>query len=144
MRYDIDGGINIVSKTVAFDGTAGKGAIGSVPLFTVTGQVLIVAIVPFCTEETVATTGATISLGVTGDLVLFIGATNETNFYINSFWVQTTGAIENGLALPAALKDVIITKNLVANVLVANITDGTIRFDLFWIPLSSDGSVVAA
>ena len=129
------------SKTVAFTGAANLGAVGNVPLFTVTGEVLIVAIVPFCTETLVGAT-ATLALGVTGSTALFIAATTGTLITVNLFWVDTAPDA-NGVALPVALKDIVITDNIVGTVAVVGVTDGTIRFDVLWRPLSTNGLVAA-
>lgn len=129
--------------TVAFDGGAGTGASaggGNVPLFTVTGEVLVVALVPFCTESLASAGGGTLALSVTGASALFIAATTATNIDANMFWVDT-GPDANGVALPAALKDIVITDNIVGTVATADITDGTIRFDVYYLPLSGDGLI---
>lgn len=131
------------TASVAFDGTAGKGASaggGNVPIFTVTGEVLVVALVPFCTENLVSAGGGTLALGVTSAPTLFIAATTGTDILINKFWIDTSPDA-NGVALPAALKDIILTDNIVGTVGTADISDGTIRVDCYWLPLSSDGNV---
>lgn len=139
------GNMITVHKTITFDGTAGLGLAGTaVPIFTVTGEVLVVALVPFCTTlltESGAT--ATLALGVTGSTALFIAATNSVDIDANEFWVDTTPDA-NGIALPAALKDIVITDNIIATPAVTNTATGVIRFDLVYIPLSTDGAVVAS
>lgn len=134
-------GSGLATITRTFTGAAGLGAVGSVALFTVTGEVLIERIVPFCTTlltEALAT--ATIALGVTGSTSLFIAATNAVDIDANEFWVDTTPDA-NGIALPAALKDIVITDNIIATVAAQNVDAGAIRFDVYWRALSSDGSV---
>ena len=129
-------------KEITFTGAADLGAIGNVPLFTVTGEVLIAVMVPFCTTTLVGAT-ATLALGVTGATTLFIAATTATLILINNFWMDTAPD-PNGVAVPAALKDIAITDNIVGTVGTAAITAGVIRIDGYWIPLSSDANVVAA
>jgi glutamate dehydrogenase/leucine dehydrogenase len=132
------------TKTMTYSAVAGSGNVGSVALFTVTGEVLIVAMSAFCTTlltESGAT--ATIALGVTGSTSLFIAATNAVEIDANEFWVDATPDA-NGIAVPAALKDIIITDNIINTVGATNITAGVIRYDVIWIPLSSNGNVVAA
>jgi len=131
------------SKNLAFTGAAGLGAVGNVPLFTVTGEVLLLAVVPFCTESLVSAGGGTLALGVTGSTVLFIAATTGTDIDLGLFWIDATPDA-NGVAVPAALQNIAITDNIVGTVAVGAITDGTIRVDLWWRPLSPDGLVVAA
>ena len=133
----------LVSKTVTFDDGVGTGDIGNVPIFTVTGEVLIEKIVPFCTvtiTEEGAPGGATLALGVTGATTLFIGATTALDIDANEFWVDTAPDA-NGVALPAALQNVVITDNIVGTVATDELDAGAIRFDVIWRPLSSDGLV---
>lgn len=131
-------------KTATFTGAAGAGAVGSVALFTVTGEVLIERLVPFCsTLLTEAAPTATLALGVTGSTSLFVAATNATDIDANEFWIDTTPDA-NGIAVPAALKDIAITDNIIGTVAAQNVTAGVIRFDVYWRPLSSDGLLVAA
>ncbi len=131
-------------KELAFTGAASLGAVGNVPLFTVTGEVLIAILVPFCTENLAeAAPTATLALGVTGSTSLLIAATNAVDIDANEFWVDTAPD-PFGIVVPAALKDIAITDNIVGTVGAQNITDGTIRFDLYWAPLSTNGLVVPA
>lgn len=131
----------LATKTITFDGTANKGAVGAVPIFTVTGEVLIEKLVPFCTTLlTEAGATATLALGVTGSTSLFIAATNAVEIDANEFWVDTTPDA-NGVALPATLKDIIVTDNIIATVAAQAVNAGVIRFDVLWRPLSPDGNV---
>lgn len=131
-------------KAITFDGGAGTGAVGNVPLFTVTGEVLVCFMVPFCTGSlTEAAATATIALGVTGSTALFIAATDAVEIDVNEFWVDT-GPDANGIAVPAELKDIVITDNIVGTVAAQNVNGGSLRIDCFWYALSSDGNVVAA
>jgi len=139
--------LRFTTKSITFTGAADLGAVGNVPLFTVTGEVLVVMLIPFCTTlltEALAT--ATLALGVTGSTSLFIAATTATGIDANEFWVDATPDA-NGIAIPAALKDIAITDNIVGTVgggAGRDVNAGVIRFDLFWLPLSSDAAVVAA
>lgn len=131
-----------VSTTVTFTGAANLGAVGAVPLFTVTGEVLIERIVPFCTVLlTEAGATATLALGVTGSTALFIAAINAVDIDANEFWTGATPTA-NGIAVPAALKDIAITDNIIATVGTQAVDSGAIRFDCWWRPLSGDGNVV--
>src|SRR3990167_10262985 len=95
-----------VTTTVTFTGAANLGEVGAVPLFTVTGEVLIERIVPFCTVNlTEAAPTATLALGVTGSTGLFIAATTATDIDANTFWVDT-GPDANGIAVPSSLTDI--------------------------------------
>lgn len=130
------------STTVTFTGASGLGAVGAVPIFTVTGEVLVERLVAFCTVNlTEALATATLALGVTGSTTLFVAATSATTIDANEFWVDGT-PIANGVAVPAALKDIAITDNIIGTVATQAVNGGAIRFDIWWRPLSGDGNVV--
>ena len=136
--------IQRASVSVAFTGAAGLGAVGNVPLFTVTGEVLIERIVPFTVltlTEALAT--ATLALGVTNATSLFIAATSAVNLATGEFWTESTGGgtAEAGIALPAALKEIVISSNIVGTVGAQAVNGGTLRVDCYWLPLSSDGNL---
>lgn len=139
------GNLVTVHKTVTFTGAAGAGATGTaVSVFTVTGEVLVVALVPFCTTNLgEAAPTAVVSLGVTGSTALFIANTNSVDIDANEFWIDATPDA-NGIALPAALKDIVITDNIIVTPATQNTNAGVIRFDLIYMPLSTNGLVVAA
>lgn len=138
-----NGYMQFATKTVAFTGAANLGAVGNVPIFTVTGDVLVAVLTAFCTETLVGAT-ATLALGVTGSTSFFIGATTATDIAANDIWVDTTPTETNALAVPAGFKDIFVTDNIVGTVATAAITDGTIRFDCYYMPLSAGSSLVAA
>ena len=54
--------LRVARKTITFDSGTGTGAIGAVPLFTVTGEVIVSKIIPYITSN-LAGNSATISLG---------------------------------------------------------------------------------
>jgi hypothetical protein len=127
------------SVEITFDGSAGKGAVGSVSVFTTTGEVLIEQLVPFCTTDLAGAT-STLALGVTGATGLFVAATTGTDIDANEFWTSATPTA-NGVAVPAALSDIAVTDNVIGTVATAAITSGVIRFDCWWRPLSPDGNL---
>lgn len=136
----------LTHKSITFTGAAGLGLVGNVPLFTVTGEVLIQAIVPYVVDDlTEAGQGSTLALGVTNATTLFIGATLVVNLDTGEFWTEPTGAgvADSGITVPAALKDAAISSNIVGTVAVQNCDGGTLRFDVYWRPLSASATVVA-
>lgn len=130
----------LATKTITFDGTAGLGAVGSVAIFTTTGEVLVEKIVPFCTTLLASAGGGTLALGVTGATTLFVAATTATDIDANEFWIDNTPDA-NGVAVPAACSNIAITDNVIGTVAVGDITSGVIRFDVYWRPLSADGNL---
>ncbi len=132
------------SKSVTFTGAATLGAVGPVPLFTVTGEVIVERIVPFCTADlTEALATSTLALGVTSSTALFIAATATLDINANTFWIDTAPD-PYGIALPAALKDIIITDNIIGTVATQATNGGTLRVDVWWKPLSADGNIAPA
>ena len=130
----------IARNTVTFTGAASLGAVGSVPLFTVTGAVLVKFIAGYV-GTSLTGASATIALGVTGSTSLFIGATTATGMTsTNNIWTSTSPTAA-GLALATAGKEIIVTANIVGTVAVANVTGGVLTVWVAWLPLSSDGNV---
>lgn len=130
-----------VSKTVAFDGTAGNGAVGSVALFTVTGDVLV-RIIGACTETVVSAGGGTFSLGTASSVAGIFTSQTATNAAAGDAVITAAAPAQVG-ALGGNF-GVVGGADIILTVGTANITDGTIIFYCLWRPLSADGSVVAA
>lgn len=107
-----------LSKTVEFDGSADAGQVGVVSVFTVTGAVFVEKLVPQCTEDLTVSSGvgtASIQLGVTGATSAFVATTTPGNIDADEFWVDN--APDPGIvAIPAALKDLVVCKDIVAEV----------------------------
>ena len=129
------------SVTVTFTGAANLGAVGAVPLFTVTGDILVLALAAFCTTSlTEAAPTATLALGVTGSTAIFIAATTATTIDAGQYWLTTTpGSV--ALALPAALKDIVVTADIIGTVAAQAVNGGVLRVDCYYLPLSSDGAL---
>lgn len=134
------------SKSITFDGAAGKGAIGTGTVFTVTGEVLIEKILPFCTTLIGVDAGtgvASMQLGVGGATPLLVPSTSAIDIDADEFWEDATPSA-NGVAAPAALKDVVITQDIqfeVTSTGTQKVNSGVIRFDVWWRPLSPDGTL---
>ena len=127
-----------LSKTVTFDGGVGSGAQGTVLVFTVTGQVEIGAMVPRSLVTPVGT-GGTLVLGTAGTINLFVASTVGTTMTGGKFWLPS---IVDELALPAALKEIILDGNIILTIGVHDLSAGSLRFDILWRPLSA-GALVA-
>ena len=138
--------------SVTFTGASGLGANGSnTTWFTVTGEIYVILLVPY-TTLTLTQSGATptLTLGVTNSTSLFIAATTATTLTTGEFWTEATGAgtANAGSGIPSAitaptLRDVAVTANILSAVAGgANINGGSLRLDMYWLPLSSDAAVV--
>ncbi len=136
------------NKTITFDGTGNLGQTGTAAtFFTVTGEVMIVALVPICTGNLTldgVPTDGTLALGITGSTALFVAATNVLDININTFWVDTVPDA-NGVLIPAALKDIAITDDIIATSAgTDNCNGGSLRIDVYWRKLGSTSLVVPA
>ena len=136
-----------VRKTITYTAGGGEPGAGGVEtdIFTVTGEVIVVAVTPYCItnlEQTGPT--PTLAFGVNNDTDLFVAATRATEIDANDFWFDATPIEVGGMALPANLKDIAITDNI--SCLVggsSTITSGVIEYTVYWLPISEDGNVVA-
>ena len=130
---------NRVNKTVAFDGTAGNGAQGTVALFTVTGAVKV-KLTARCTED-VAGAG-TLEVGIAGNTAALIAQlADATTLDNNEVYVDNTPATvknEPGFKIIGNGQDIIATIG------TADLTNGTVEFICEYIPLSEGATVVAA
>lgn len=135
--------MEVARKTKTYDGTAGAGAEGTVSLFNVTGEVLVHNLTAFCTSSLAAGVACEINLAVTNSVELFILDTLGTNIDGDEFWVSTTPT-GNGIALPAALKEIVIEENIINVIKTGDVTSGTIAYTCYWDAISTDGNVAAA
>lgn len=133
-----------VIKTLTFTGAAGLGAVGNVPLFTVTGTVEILRITPRCTTGLGVNAGATLALGIAGDTARFIAATLAVSIVAGKFWYDAVTVVYDNLPIPDVLKEVTIESNIVGTVAVASVTSGVIEFEVVWRPRSAGATLVAA
>ena len=133
-------------KVITYSNAAGLGEEGTpIPIFDVTGGVIVTlsALVTTIVAEEGAT--ALMSLGVTGQVALFIADTEPEDLDAGEFWqVIGVGAGTNGDALIAAMKDILVSANIINTVSNAAVTSGVIAYSAIWTPLTSDGSLVAA
>lgn len=136
------GWASIVRKTITFTGATGLGEVGAVPIFTITGQVCVVSITGICTVNLgeAAPGSATLALGVTNSTSLFIAATAALDIDAGEIWVSSAPEA-NGIAMPSGLKDILIARNIIATVAVANINAGAITFVVRYLPESANGKL---
>ena len=133
---------SVVRKTVAFDGGAGNGAIGTVALFTVTGDVRV-KLTAICSETLVG--AATLECGIAGATATIIAQIPDaTALTLREIWCDATPTtvVEPDSNIPRVVissgEDIILTIGAAA------ITDGTIKFVVEYEALSTDGAVAAA
>ncbi len=131
-----------VYKTVAFDGGAGSGGIGSVALYTVTGAVRV-KITAICTETLVG--AATLECGIAGSTAGIIAQiADATDLIAGELWYDATPTTKIDTEAVDNLEFVLGDgQDLLLTIGAANITDGTIAFKVRWEPLTSGATVVA-
>jgi len=122
------------TKRFTFTGAANFGLTGSACTFlTITGTVFVVALIPVCAVDLGVTGAPTVTLGVTNNDVLFLAATLGSVIDAGEAWINTTPA-PDGLALPATMKDIVISADVIGTVAVAatSIDSGSIDFTIFY------------
>lgn len=127
--------------SVAFDGETGSGEVGTVTLFTITGRVIVKHLTAFCTETLVG--AATLECGVASSTPgLIAQVADATTIAANDWWVDASVA-EVGLAAQVATqKDMNLSENVILTIDSANITDGTLIFDVWYMPVTDNGLLV--
>jgi hypothetical protein len=137
-----------VRKTIAFDGTAGNGAVGTVSVFTTTGRVHVARYSVFATEAVVdagGVTPATLAFGVTGydSLLSDDGVLDPADgLGLNQWWPfgatgqigGVVGSTRNGNGWDISA-DVILT---IANEAINN---GTLVIDFWYYAITDDGAL---
>lgn len=128
-------------KTRTYTGAAGLGGAGATTLFTVTGSVAV-RVIGACTKDLVGT--ATLEVGISGNTAgLLAQIADATTLDAGESYLDATPAtleavdLNNGFIIANG-------QDIIETIGATNITDGTVLFVCFWLPLSTDGNVVAA
>lgn len=131
----------ILTKKVAFDGSAGNGAIGTVKLFKIEGMARV-NVVCRCTESLVGS-GAEIEMTAPGVDDLVIETTNAEDLDVGEIWADSTPT--QGVELASdAIKSVVINGDDIELVItVAAVTDGELEVSAFVTPLVDNTKVTA-
>lgn len=136
-------GLRHNTKTVVLDGTAGNGQLASptITLFTVTGFIHISLLAARCTADLASAGGGTLALGVVGSTAKFIAATTATAIDNTEVWVDNAPDANVEAAASTMLDVQLNGANIVATVGAADVTSGTLEFDLWYLPLSANAAV---
>ena len=125
-------------------GTTGANA-AETDIFDVTGEVMVAYIFAYCTTSLDESAGTPeLALGINNATDLFVASTVATGIDANDFWVDAAAGDPYGIAVPATMKEIVITDNI--SCLVGgsnNISAGVIEYTVYWMPISTDGNVVA-
>lgn len=117
---------------------------GVVIVFTRTGRVFGSLITAFCTDTLIEDGAvASISLGGATDAQGLIVNTNPSDISVNEFWFDATPV--SGLVHVDPLQiDWMTDENVTLTIIGGtDIASGTIVFDVWYLPLTSDGALVA-
>ena len=120
-------------KTVIFDGGAGSGAVGTIPIATCEGRVIVDIGSVYCPVSLVGAT-ATIEMGVTGNTGGFIVQTVATNINAGNFWQDATPEVGVGGRLTRGLAG-----NLFLTIGTAAITAGQLEIRFPWYSAAAEG-----
>ncbi len=138
---DPRGAPQFAQATITFTGAANFGAVGAVPMFTVSGGAVLVRYIAGRVTTNLAGATAQISLGITGITALFIALTTATTMLTSAeLWVSATPTAA-GLALPAATKDILIDANIIGTVGTAAVSSGVLVVDVVWEPITAGATV---
>lgn len=110
-------------------------------ILTVTGTIRL-KIIPRCTVDLTSGGAATMILGTETTTNAFITSTTATDIDANELWLSAT---PNHQYARTAVIDVVITggRDVGYTIGTAAMTNGSITFDMWWEPVSSDGNAVA-
>lgn len=130
---------NHFRKRITFTGVAGAGAVGTVAIATVTGEVLITYLTARCVTTIVTTTAGEIELGVASNTAELIAQIADAGDLIaTEYWV---GATPTQVNAATAIIDKSVAANIILTVGTSPMTAGVIDFTMFWLPLSTDGNL---
>lgn len=133
----------LARKTAAFTAGAGTGDQGTFALFTVTGAVKF-AIIATCSETIVG--AATLECGITGTTAGIIAQiANAPDLIAGEIWADATPTLKLDTVANSELNFVIADgADIFLTIGAADITDGTITFNVVWSPVNGTGNIVAA
>lgn len=132
------GNIRTVRRTITFDGTAGKGVVGTVAVFNVTGAILCKGIAAVCKVDLAGAT-ATVEVGTASDTDGLIAQATATGIDAPKVYVSASPSNLPTLALAAV--DKIVSEDVNITVATADVTAGQLEITMLYIPLSGNGGV---
>jgi hypothetical protein len=125
--------------------TVDTGAQGAYTIFTVTGNV-VVTLAGVCLVALTSGGAATIEVGIAGNTAGLIAQTTATDLDQYEVWRNATPEASGSTAnITGAVRQSLVANgtDIIFTVGTADLTAGEIHFNAFWMPLSTDGNVVA-
>lgn len=148
--------MRLATATTTFDGTAGAGAVGTVDVFDITGDILLHGFAVKCTTDLVDTVdGAVLDIGITDDVDFFFDGSNaalDLDTIDAGLWLDFENEVAQAgysrvavdyqgiIRFPIAIS----SANILYTVATQAITGGTLVAYAHWSPLSADGNLVAS
>lgn len=133
----LTGVAHVFRKRITFDGTAGKGAVGTVLGASVTGGIAITRLGILCRTLLLSAGGGNLSFGPTNAPTGLIAATVATAIDENEWWVDTGPDPE----VAAAIVDKLISENLIFTVDTGAVTAGVLDLCFYWHGMTKDARV---
>ena len=124
------------NKTITFTGAASLGAVGTVPIATVTREILLVYGGVHCSTLLAGAT-ATLAFGTANNTAGLIALTTATDIDADEFWQDASPELE----ISPAIINQLVTANLILTVGTADVTAGVLNFYFYWLPLSPTGNM---
>ena len=148
IRAGYDALIRAPTKTITFTGASGLGLAGTVvPVWTLSGRVLVHHLMCFCTTTVVSTlNGGNISLGTAANVTAFISETlmGSGTLAANDWWPGAGGTpvgATSDILATAATSPSTVSGSIIINPTTQDITSGVLVFDCFYRPLTSGASL---
>lgn len=138
---DLPTTVQSLTKTVTFTGAAGLGAVGLIPVFDLTGLVVCVKCVAWCTDDLISAGGGSVSLGSVPNVVGLIAATVATTIDTGEMWLTTAPGVGT-VSIPAVMTNAVWGSDISMDVTVSAITAGVLNFYLEYFPLSVGAAVI--
>lgn len=126
--------------TVTF-AAATTGAVAAKELFTVTGEVML-CVIAKCNTDLLG--AGSLQLGTENDTDLLVAVTVGTTIDAGELWQDATPAAFELVTATMPQWILVSEEDIGYEVTVGTITAGVIEFTALWMPLSTDGNVVAA
>ena len=127
------------SHTVTFTAT-GDGAVGSIPLFTVTGDVLA-QVFAVCSTLLDSDGAATVEVGITGNTAAIIAQTTATTIDAGEIWYDNTPVT---VGAEPGYKILTNGTDILQKIATETVKAGVLTYYCNWVPLSDGADVTPA
>lgn len=134
-----------VSRTAIgnYNFTDDTGAQAAYTIFTVTGDV-VMKVFGVCDVAVTSGGAATIELGVSGNTAVLIAQATATDLILNEIWHDASPTTTVEQIDPTGREFIIAGgQDVILTIATADLTAGDIDFYALWVPLSTDGNIVA-